>query len=62
MIKLPNLSIALQEQITNNSALVEIPADTEILREGQYVKVIPLVLEGLVKVFTKYEDKELLLY
>ncbi|MDP1815767.1 MAG: Crp/Fnr family transcriptional regulator [Leadbetterella sp.] len=62
MIKLPNLSIALQEQITNNAALVEIPADTEILREGQYVKVIPLVLEGLVKVFTKYEDKELLLY
>lgn len=62
MIKLPNLSIALQEQITNNASLVEIPADTEILREGQYVKVIPLVLEGLVKVFTKYEDKELLLY
>jgi CRP/FNR family transcriptional regulator, anaerobic regulatory protein len=62
MIKLPNLSIALQEQITNNATLVEIPADTEILREGQYVKVIPLVLEGLVKVFTKYEDKELLLY
>ena len=62
MIKLPNLSIALQEQIKNNAALVEIPADTEILREGQYVKVIPLVLEGLVKVFTKYEDKELLLY
>jgi CRP/FNR family transcriptional regulator len=62
MIKLPNLSIALQEQITNNAALVEIQADTEILREGQYVKVIPLVLEGLVKVFTKYEDKELLLY
>lgn len=62
MIKLPNLSIALQEQIKNNAALVEITADTEILREGQYVKVIPLVLEGLVKVFTKYEDKELLLY
>jgi CRP/FNR family transcriptional regulator len=62
MIKLPNLSIALQEQIKNNAALVEISADTEILREGQYVKVIPLVLEGLVKVFTKYEDKELLLY
>jgi CRP/FNR family transcriptional regulator len=62
MIKLPNLSQALCDQITNNSALVEIPAETEILREGQYVKVIPLVLEGLVKVFTKYEDKELLLY
>ena len=62
MIKLPNLSQALQDQISKNSALVEIPAETEILREGQYVKVIPLVLESLVKVFTKYEDKELLLY
>jgi CRP/FNR family transcriptional regulator, anaerobic regulatory protein len=62
MIRLPNLSQALQDQIRNNSALVEIPAETEILREGQYVKVIPLVIEGLVKVFTKYEDKELLLY
>ena len=37
-------------------------ADTEILREGQYVKLIPLVLEGVVKVFTRHEDKELLLY
>ena len=33
-----------------------------ILREGQYVKVIPVVLEGLVKVYTRYEDRELLLY
>lgn len=37
-------------------------ADTEILREGQYVKMVPLVLEGVVKVFTRHEDKELLLY
>jgi CRP/FNR family transcriptional regulator len=36
--------------------------DTEILREGQYVKFVPLVLEGVVKVFTRHEDKELLLY
>lgn len=35
---------------------------TEILREGQYVKYVPLVLEGAVKVFTRHEDKELLLY
>ncbi|MBU7570999.1 MAG: Crp/Fnr family transcriptional regulator [Flavobacterium sp.] len=36
--------------------------DTEILREGQYVKLVPLVLEGVVKVFTRHEKKELLLY
>jgi CRP/FNR family transcriptional regulator len=32
------------------------------MKEGQSVKMIPIVLEGLVKVFTRYEDKELLLY
>ena len=34
----------------------------QILREGEYVKVIPLVLEGLLKVVSSYEEKELLLY
>ncbi len=38
------------------------PANTELVREGQYVKVIPIVLKGLIKVFTRFEDKELLLY
>lgn len=37
-------------------------AGTELVREGQYIKVIPIVLSGLVKVFTQIEDKELLLY
>ncbi len=40
----------------------EIPQATCILREGQYVKVIPIVLEGLIKVYTRHEDRELLLY
>ncbi len=35
---------------------------TELIREGQYVKYIPIVLNGLVKVYTQFEDKELLLY
>jgi CRP/FNR family transcriptional regulator len=38
------------------------PANSELVREGQYVKYIPIVLNGLVKVFTQFEDKELLLY
>lgn len=40
----------------------EIPKETELLREGQYIKVIPLVFSGLIRVFTRHEDKELLLY
>ncbi len=44
------------------SVIREIPKDAEILREGQYVKVIPIVFKGLIKVCSSYEDKELLLY
>lgn len=40
----------------------EVPKDTELLREGQFIKVIPLVFSGVIKVFTRHEDKELLLY
>jgi len=40
--------------------ILNINKNTEILHEGQYVKVIPLVIEGLIKVFSIYEDKELL--
>lgn len=35
---------------------------TEILREGQFVKVIPFVRKGLIKVYTRFDDRELLLY
>lgn len=34
----------------------------EIMREGQYVKAVPLVLEGAIKVVSHFEEKELLLY
>ncbi|MEZ4874146.1 MAG: Crp/Fnr family transcriptional regulator [Flavobacteriaceae bacterium] len=33
-----------------------------ILKEGQYITVLPLVLEGLVRVYVSNDDKELLLY
>jgi CRP/FNR family transcriptional regulator, anaerobic regulatory protein len=37
-------------------------AGEKIIREGQYIKVVPVVLSGMIKVFTSYEEKELLLY
>ena len=52
----------LVSEIMATSTTKEIPRDTEILREGQYVKVIPIVEKGLIKVFTRKEEKELLLY
>lgn len=58
----PHFHPLLVEEIVKNAIEKEIPKETEILREGQYIKVIPLVLNGLIKVFSRYEDKELLLY
>lgn len=42
--------------------LVNIPAQQEILKEGQYVKVIPVLLSGLAKVLSRGEERDLLLY
>ncbi|WP_407557288.1 Crp/Fnr family transcriptional regulator [Winogradskyella sp. 4-2091] len=52
----------LIEELKNKSLLKEFSKGTEILREAQYVKVIPIVLNGLVKVYSRFDEKELLLY
>ncbi len=52
----------LLNDIIDSSTLLNFKKGTELLREGQFVKVIPIVLEGVIKVFSRYEDKELLLY
>jgi len=53
---------ALLSELAEHTELARIPAGTVILKEGQYVKVIPIVLEGVVKVFAGFEERELLLY
>lgn len=52
----------LTSEILAVSDIKEFAAGTELVKEGQYVKAVPLVINGLVKVFTRKEDKELLLY
>jgi len=59
---LPGLDAALITEIQQAAIIKHIPKDTEILKEGQYVKVIPIVTKGLIKVYTQHKDKELLLY
>jgi CRP/FNR family transcriptional regulator len=63
---LNNLKNLLGNQVTEKLIQVgqqaSFAANTEILRSGQYIKVIPIVLKGLVKVVLPVEDKELLLY
>lgn len=60
--KLSFLGKELSDEIMEISQVMEIPKSTIILDSGKYVKVLPIVISGLVKVFTKHEEKELLLY
>lgn len=52
----------LLDALHQNSEIIEVDKQTELLREGQYVKVVPIVLSGTIRVYIKHEDKELLLY
>lgn len=59
---LPAIGSDLQQAFAHDGVGKDLASGTEILQEGQSVKMIPLVLEGLIKVFTRHEDRELLLY
>jgi CRP/FNR family transcriptional regulator len=53
----------LVDEIMAKSRFVVIPAHTKILEEEKYVKVVPLVYEGRIRVMRKVESgKEILLY
>lgn len=60
--KFAYLGKELISEMLEVSRVETFPPNTELVREGHYVKVIPIVLNGLVKVYTQYEEKELLLY
>ncbi|MGB3149264.1 MAG: Crp/Fnr family transcriptional regulator [Maribacter sp.] len=52
----------LRQSILENSTLQTFSKGTEILKQEQYVHILPIVLEGLVKVHSRFNEKELLLY
>jgi CRP/FNR family transcriptional regulator len=52
----------LRKEVFELSSVKEFPKGTEILREEQYVQVLPIVIAGLVKVYSRFKEKELLLY
>jgi CRP/FNR family transcriptional regulator len=56
------LEDGLLREVAREGEWLELGPGTQLLREGQYVKVIPIVMKGLVKVFTQVENRELLLY
>ncbi|MEM6721092.1 MAG: Crp/Fnr family transcriptional regulator [Bacteroidota bacterium] len=52
----------LIDEILASGTVHEFPKGTEIMRESQYIKVLPMVLKGVVKVYARFDEKELLLY
>ena len=54
---------SLKEKILSLSSIIKLKPETEILRLGQFVKQIPIVIQGSVKVIREDEDgKEILIY
>ena len=60
--KLSFLEPELVDFIEATCDIVTFDAGTVLVRTGQYVKVVPIVLNGLIKVMTQHEEKEYLLY
>jgi len=56
------LSPEVLAEIEKSSTIKEVVKGTEIIREGQYLTSVPIVVSGLIKVFTTYNEKEFLLY
>jgi len=56
-------SVALTEEIDNIGVVQAFEKDTVLLRENAYVKVIPLLISGLIKIYKEEENgNEVLLY
>lgn len=60
--KYPFFPPALVKEIMAYGMLAKVESGKELLKEGQYVKVLPLVLEGTLRVYIKSNDREFLLY
>ena len=61
-IDFADLPSELKNEIYESSAEMIFEPGSELLREGQYIKVVPVVIDGLIKVISKHETKEVLLY
>jgi CRP/FNR family transcriptional regulator len=62
LMGVPEFDEKLSKEIFTASKIMNVPENQELMREGQYIKAIPFVLKGLIKVYTRYKEKELLLY
>jgi CRP/FNR family transcriptional regulator, anaerobic regulatory protein len=59
---LPQVDTELLQFIANEAVEMDVPADSTLLKTGNYVQSVPLVIKGLIRVSRNEDDKELLLY
>ena len=59
---LPQVDTELLQFIANEAVEMDLPSDTTLLKTGNYVQSVPLVIKGLIRVSRNEDDKELLLY
>jgi len=59
---LPQVDTELLQFIAKEAIEMDVPTDTTLLKTGNYVQSVPLVVKGLIRVSRNEEDKELLLY
>ena len=52
----------LKEEFIQNCRQVSVSAGDVIIREREYLKVLPIVISGSIRVFQTKEDREILLY
>lgn len=59
---LPQVDSELLKFIAAEAVEMDVPADSTLLKTGNYVQSVPLVIKGLIRVSRNEDDKELLLY
>lgn len=60
--KLAFLGVDLLNAILEKSKIQSFEAGTQILKVGQHVNVLPILIDGLIKVSASYTERDLLLY
>jgi CRP/FNR family transcriptional regulator len=51
-----------REEILNNCKITSFAKGDVIVKEGQYVRFLPLVIQGAIRVYQQKDDREILLY
>jgi CRP/FNR family transcriptional regulator len=52
----------LQKEILKNGKIIKASKGDILIREGQYLNFLPIVIQGLLRVYQENEDREILLY